>query len=34
LKTDKYRERFIDAYGRDKVNPEALEIIEIAESFG
>ena len=34
LKTDKYRERFIDAYGRDKINKEMLRIIAAAEVFG
>lgn len=34
LKTDKYRERFLDAYGRDKVDEEILKIIAAAEVFG
>lgn len=34
LKTDKYRGRFIDAYGREKVNEELLKIIAAAEVFG
>jgi len=34
LKTDKYRERFIDAYGRDKVDEEILRVIAAAEVFG
>jgi len=34
LKTDKYRERFIDAYGRDKVNEECLRLIAAIEVFG
>ncbi len=34
LKTDKYRERFIDAYGRDKVDGEMLRIVAAAEVFG
>ena len=34
LKTDKYRSRFIDAYGRDKINEEMLRVIAAAEVFG
>ena len=34
LQTDKYRERFIDAYGRDKVDEEKLKIIGAIEVFG
>ena len=34
LKTDKYRARFLDAYGRDKINEEMLRIIAAAEVFG
>ena len=34
LKTDKYRERFLDAYGRDKINVEMLRVIAAAEAFG
>ncbi len=34
LKTDKYRNRFLDAYGRDKVDESKLEIIAAAEVFG
>ena len=34
LKTDKYRERFFDAYGRDRVNEEMLRVIAAAEVFG
>lgn len=33
LKTDKYRERFLDAYGRDRVNPELLNAIGAFEVF-
>jgi kanamycin kinase len=33
LKTDKYRERFIDAYGRDKVDEEMLRVVAAAEVF-
>lgn len=34
LKTDKYRGRFLDAYGRDKADEEILNIIAAAEVFG
>ena len=34
LKTDKYRERFLDAYGRDKINTEMLRAISAVEAFG
>ena len=34
LHTDEYRDRFFDAYGRDKIDVDALKIIEIAETFG
>lgn len=34
LGTDKYRERFLDAYGRDKVDTDKLRIIAAAEVFG
>lgn len=34
LKTDKYRNRFFDAYGRDKVDESKLEILAAAEVFG
>ncbi len=34
LKTDKYRERFLDAYGRDKADEKLLKIIAAAEVFG
>ena len=34
LKTDKYRERFIDVYGRDKVDEDILRIVAAAEVFG
>ena len=33
LKTDNYRERFIDAYGRDKVDEDMLRIVAAAEVF-
>ncbi|MCL2855818.1 MAG: aminoglycoside 3'-phosphotransferase [Defluviitaleaceae bacterium] len=34
LKTDKYRQRFIDAYGRGKVDDERLRIVAAFEVFG
>ena len=33
LKTDAYRARFFDAYGRDKITPELLRVIAAAESL-
>ena len=34
LKTDQYRARFFDAYGRDKIEMEMLRVIAAAEMFG
>lgn len=34
LKTDGYRQRFFDAYGRDLVSEEILRVIAAAETFG
>ena len=34
LKTDKYRPRFFDAYGRDKVSLDMIRVIAAAEHFG
>ena len=34
LKTNQYKDRFIDAYGRDRVSEELLEAIAAAEVFG
>ena len=34
LGTDKYRERFFDAYGRDAIDAEKLTVIAAAEVFG
>ena len=34
LKTNKYKNRFIDAYGRDKIDEELLRVIAAAEVFG
>ena len=34
LQTDKYRQRFIDAYGRSKVDEEILRIVAAVEVFG
>lgn len=33
LKTDRYRQRFIDGYGRDKVDEEALHVVAAYEVF-
>lgn len=34
LKTDKYRQRFIDAYGRDRVDKDMLRLVSAIEVFG
>lgn len=34
LKTDAYRKRFFDAYGRDKIDPARLRAVAAAEVFG
>lgn len=34
LKTDRYRQRFIDAYGRDNVDEEILAVVAAVEVFG
>ncbi|MFR9201487.1 MAG: aminoglycoside 3'-phosphotransferase [Candidatus Gastranaerophilaceae bacterium] len=34
LKTDKYRNRFFDAYGRDNIDDEILQLIAACEVFG
>ena len=34
LKTDRYRDRFLDAYGRDAVEEEILRVIAACEVFG
>lgn len=34
LKTDKYRERFLDAYGREKIESEMFRVIAAFEVFG
>jgi kanamycin kinase len=34
LKTDKYRTRFIDAYGRDRVDEDMIRLVAAAEVFG
>lgn len=34
LKTDAYRDRFFDAYGRDRIEPEMLRVVAAAEVFG
>ena len=34
LKTNQYRDRFLDAYGRDKIDEELLKVVAAAEVFG
>lgn len=34
LKTDRYRDRFLDAYGRDRVDTDLLRTVAAAEVFG
>lgn len=34
LKTDIYRERFFDAYGRDLIDKEMIRLVSVIESFG
>ena len=34
LKTDRYRARFFDAYGRDRIDPERLRTVAACETFG
>ena len=34
LGTDRYRDRFFDAYGRDRIHEDALRVIAAAEAFG
>jgi kanamycin kinase len=34
LGTDEYRERFFDAYGRDRVDDDVIRIVSAAEAFG
>ena len=34
LKTDKYRNRFFDCYGRDEVDEELISLIGVIETFG
>ena len=34
LKTDKYRDRFFDAYGRELVDEKIIELVGVAECFG
>jgi len=34
LKTDKYRQRFFDAYGREKIDEEVLRVVAACEVFG
>lgn len=34
LKTDRYRERFFDAYGRDRIDFDLIRVVAAAECFG
>lgn len=34
LKTEKYQDYFLDAYGRDRIDPERLKIVAAIETFG
>lgn len=34
LGTDQYRDRFFDAYGRDKVDLDLIDLVSVAECFG
>ena len=34
LKTNQYYDRFLDAYGRDKVDEELFKVVAAAEVFG
>ena len=34
LKTDRYRDRFLDAYGRERITPEVFDTIAAIEVFG
>ena len=34
LRTEAYRDRFLDAYGRDRINPDLLRVVAAAEVFG
>ena len=34
LKTNAYRDTFLDSYGRDKINEDALRVVAAAEVFG
>ena len=34
LKTNKYRERFINAYGREDIDLDILKLISVIETFG
>ena len=34
LKSDMYRDRFLDAYGRDAVDEEIIRLVSVIESFG
>jgi kanamycin kinase len=34
LKTDKYRQRFFDCYGRESIDEEKIRTVSVIESFG
>ena len=34
LGTDRYRERFYDAYGRDRIDEAVIDLVSVAETFG
>ena len=34
LKTDKYTDRFFDAYGRERIDKHLLRVVAVAEAFG
>ena len=34
LGTDAYRDRFLDAYGRDRINKDLLAVMDAFEAFG
>ena len=34
LKTDRFRDRFLDAYGRERINEELLKVVAAIEVFG
>lgn len=34
LKTDRYRDYFFDAYGKDRIDAERLRLVSLCELFG